>query len=100
MRMIEMDLKPSDIVSKKSFENAITVVIALQVQPMQFFTSSEWHNVRNRCDSRRLTTIGERVPVLADVKPSVISNERAIEIGGIQPLMKMLLDVVYCTAMS
>ena len=29
MRMIEMDLKPSDIVSKKSFENAITVVIAL-----------------------------------------------------------------------
>ena len=27
--MIEMDLKPSDIVTRKSFENAITVVIAL-----------------------------------------------------------------------
>ena len=48
---------------------------------------------RNQCDSDDFTIIGEQVPVLADVKPSgkYLMSE-LIEIGGIQPLMKMLLD--------
>jgi dihydroxy-acid dehydratase len=94
MRMIEMDLKPSDIVSKKSFENAITVVIALGGSTnavLHLLAMAQCAGIDVTLDD--FTTIGQRVPVLADVKPSgrYLMSE-LIEIGGIQPLMKMLLD--------
>ena len=94
MRMIETDLKPSDIVSKKSFENAITVVIALGGSTnavLHLLAMAQCAGIELTLDD--FTTIGERVPVLADVKPSgkYLMSE-LIEIGGIQPLMKMLLD--------
>jgi len=94
MRMIEMDLKPSDIVSKKSFENAITVVIALGGSTnavLHLLAMAQCAGIDVTLGD--FTTIGQRVPVLADVKPSgrYLMSE-LIEIGGIQPLMKMLLD--------
>ncbi|MDB3999626.1 dihydroxy-acid dehydratase, partial [Litorivicinus sp.] len=94
MRMIEADLKPSDIVSKKSFENAITVVIALGGSTnavLHLLAMAQCAGINITLDD--FTTIGQRVPVLADVKPSgkYLMSE-LIEIGGIQPLMKMLLD--------
>src|SRR6056300_812581 len=94
MRMIETDLKPSDIVSKKSFENAITVVIALGGSTnavLHLLAMAQCAGIDITLDD--FTTIGQRVPVLADVKPSgkYLMSE-LIEIGGIQPLMKMLLD--------
>jgi dihydroxy-acid dehydratase len=92
--MIETDLKPSDIVSKKSFENAITVVIALGGSTnavLHLLAMAQCAGIDITLDD--FTTIGQRVPVLADVKPSgkYLMSE-LIEIGGIQPLMKMLLD--------
>lgn len=94
MRMIETDLKPSNIVSKKSFENAITVVIALGGSTnavLHLLAMAQCAGIDITLDD--FTTIGQRVPVLADVKPSgkYLMSE-LIEIGGIQPLMKMLLD--------
>ena len=94
MRMIEMDLKPSDIVTRKSFENAITVVIALGGSTnavLHILGMAQCAGINVTLDD--FTIIGEQVPVLADVKPSgkYLMSE-LIEIGGIQPLMKMLLD--------
>ena len=109
MRMIEIDLKPSDIVSKKSFENAITVVIALGGSTnavLHLLAMAQCGGIDLTLDD--FTTIGQRVPVLADVKPSgrYLMSE-LIEIGGIRPLMKMLLergllhgDVMTCTGQT
>ena len=105
----QIDLKPSDIVSKKSFENAITVVIALGGSTnavLHLLAMAQCGGIDLTLDD--FTTIGQRVPVLADVKPSgrYLMSE-LIEIGGIQPLMKMLLergllhgDVMTCTGQT
>ncbi len=94
MKLIEMGLKPSDIVSKKSFENAITMVIALGGSTnavLHLIAMAQCAGITVTLDD--FTEIGKRVPVLADVKPSgqYLMSE-LIAIGGIQPLMKMLLD--------
>jgi dihydroxy-acid dehydratase len=93
VRLIEQNIKPSDILSMESFENAITTVIALEGS-----TNSVLHLIAiasaagiplNIDDFSR---IGARVPVLADMRPAGhYSMSELIEIGGIQPLMKMLL---------
>jgi dihydroxy-acid dehydratase len=94
MNLIELGLKPSDIVSKKSFENAITVIIALGGSTnavLHLIAMAHCGGIELSLDD--FTEIGKRVPVLADVRPSgnYLMSE-LIEIGGIQPLMKMLLE--------
>ena len=94
VRLIEQDLKPLDIVTRQSFENAITVVIALGGSTnavLHMLAMAHTANIPLSLDD--FTEIGKRVPVLADVKPSgkYLMSE-LIAIGGIQPLMKMLLD--------
>ena len=93
-RLIERGIKPSDILSKEAFENAITTVIALGGS-----TNAVLHLLAIAHDARvelgldDFTRIGERVPVLADLRPSgryMVSE--LIRIGGIQPLMKTLLE--------
>jgi dihydroxy-acid dehydratase len=87
-------IKPSDILSKEAFENAITTVIALGGS-----TNAVLHLIAIANDARveltldDFTRIGKRVPVLADLRPSgrYLMSE-LIRIGGIQPLMKTLLD--------
>ena len=94
MKLIELDLKPSDILTKESFENSITVVIALGGSTnavLHLLAMAHTANIDLTLDD--FTRIGKRVPVLADVRPSgkYLMSEM-IEIGGIRPLMKMLLD--------
>ena len=94
VRLIAQDLKPLDIVTRQSFENAITVVIALGGSTnavLHLLAMAHTANIPLSLDD--FTEIGKRVPVLADVKPSgkYLMSE-LIAIGGIQPLMKMLLD--------
>ena len=94
VRLIEQDLKPLDIVTRQSFENAITVVIALGGSTnavLHMLAMAHTANIPLSLDD--FTEIGKRVPVLADVKPSgkYLMSE-LIATGGIQPLMKMLLD--------
>jgi len=94
MRLLKAGIRPSDIMTKKAFENAITVVIALGGSTnavLHLLAMASSIGVKLKLDD--FTRIGKRVPVLADLRPSgrAMMSE-LIEIGGIQPLMKMLLD--------
>ena len=94
LNLIEKDIKPSDIMTRKAFENAITVVIALGGSTnavLHLLAMAFAANVELELDD--FTRIGANVPLLADLKPSgkYLMSE-LIAIGGIQPIMKMLLD--------
>ncbi|PCI08429.1 MAG: dihydroxy-acid dehydratase [Gammaproteobacteria bacterium] len=94
MALVEKDIKPSDIMTRKAFENAITMVIALGGSTnavLHMLAMAHSSNVELELDD--FTRIGANVPLLADVKPSgkYLMSE-LIAIGGIQPLMKILLD--------
>jgi len=94
MNLIKKDIKPLDILSKEAFENAITVVIALGGSTnavLHLIAMAKEANIDVSLDD--FSRIGSKVPVLADLKPSgkyLMSD--LIAIGGIQPLMKSLLN--------
>jgi len=93
VQMLRLGLRPRDILTKKAFENAITVVIALGGSTnavLHLLAIAHAAEVKLSLDD--FTRIGKRVPVLADLKPSGkhLMSE-LIAIGGIRPLMKMLL---------
>ena len=94
MRLLKANIRPSDIMTKKAFENAITIVIALGGSTnavLHLLAMASAIGVKLKLDD--FTRIGKRVPVLADLRPSgKAMMSELIEIGGIQPLMKMLLD--------
>jgi dihydroxy-acid dehydratase len=93
VRLLQLGIRPRDILSRRAFENAITVVIALGGSTnavLHLLAIAQAAGVRLRLDD--FTRIGARVPVLADVRPSgrYLMSE-LIAIGGILPLMKRLL---------
>ena len=94
MNLVKHNIKPSDIMTKAAFENAITVVIALGGSTnavLHLLAMANAGNVDLTLDD--FTRIGKNVPMLADLKPSgKYQMSELIEIGGIQPLMKILLD--------
>jgi len=94
MNLLEKDLKPSDIMTKEAFENAITVVIALGGSTNAVLhLIAMAHAINVDLDLDDFTRIGKRVPVVADIKPFGENYMSSLnEVGGIQPLMKMLLD--------
>jgi dihydroxy-acid dehydratase len=94
LNLLERDIRPSHIMTRKAFENAITMVIALGGS-----TNAVLHliamasTIGVELSLNDFTEIGKRVPVLADLRPSGhYMMSELVEIGGIQPLMKMLLD--------
>jgi dihydroxy-acid dehydratase len=94
MNLLREDIKPSDILTRAAFENSISVVIALGGSTnavLHLLAIAREVGVSLTLDD--FTEIGKRVPVLADVKPSgrYLMSE-LIAIGGIQPLMKRMLD--------
>ena len=94
MNLIRHGIKPLDILTREAFENAISVVIALGGSTnavLHLLAIAREAGVNLALDD--FTEIGKRVPVLADVKPSgrYLMSE-LIAIGGIQPLMKRMLD--------
>jgi dihydroxy-acid dehydratase len=94
VKLVQSGLRPRDILTREAFENAITVVIALGGS-----TNAVLHllaianEARVKLTLEDFTRIGQRVPVLADLRPSgrYLMSE-LVAIGGIVPLMKMLLD--------
>ena len=94
VRLVEAGIKPSDILSRESFENAITVVIALEGSTNAVLhLLAIAHAARIPLSLDDFTKIGSRVPVLADMRPAgKYAMSELIQIGGIQPLMKTLLD--------
>src|SRR5579862_5227651 len=94
IEMLKQGIRPLDILTKKAFENAITVVIALSGSTnavLHLLAIAQAAGVKLSLDD--FTRVGRRVPVLADVRPSgrYLMSE-LVAIGGIQPLMKTLLD--------
>ena len=94
LKLLEADIKPSDIMTREAFENAITVVIALGGSTnavLHLLGMASTIGVELSLDD--FVRIGKRVPVLADLRPSGhYMMSELVAIGGIQPLMKMLLD--------
>lgn len=94
LELLKRDIKPSDIMTKPAFENAITVVIALGGSTnavLHLLAMANAAKVDLSLDD--FTRIGQRVPMLADLKPSgKYQMSELVAIGGIQPLMKTLLD--------
>jgi dihydroxy-acid dehydratase len=94
MHLLEKDIKPSDIMTKEAFENAITVVIALGGSTnavLHLLAMAHAIDVDLHLDD--FSRIGKRTPVLADLKPfgSHFMSQLNAQ-GGIEPVMKMLLD--------
>src|SRR5271170_6607518 len=94
VRLVHAGLKPRDILNRRAFENAITVVIALGGSTNAVLhLLAIAHAARVRLSLDDFTRIGKRVPVLADLKPSAkYVMSQLVAIGGIRPLMKMLLE--------
>ena len=92
--LLEKDIKPSDIMTREAFENAITVVIALGGSTnavLHLLAMASAMAVELNIDD--FNEIGKRVPLLADLRPSGrYMMSELVEIGGILPLMKRLLD--------
>ena len=94
LNLIQQNIRPLDIMTRKAFENAITVVIALGGSTnavLHLLAMAHSANVPLNIDD--FTEVGKRVPVLADLKPSgkhMMSD--LVKIGGLTPLMKTLLD--------
>jgi len=94
LNLLKLNIKPKDILTKKAFENAITVVTALGGSTnavLHLLAIADAAGVKLSIDD--FTRVGKRVPVLADLKPSgrFVAAELAA-IGGLTPLMKILLD--------
>ncbi len=95
LRLLQQGIRPRDIMTFKAFENAITVVMALGGSTnavLHLMAIAHAAGVKLTLDD--FTKIGKRVPVLADLRPSgrfMISD--LVAVGGLTPLLKMLLDV-------
>ena len=94
MHLITEDIKPRDIMTKEAFENAIAVVIALGGSTNAVLhLLAIAHEAKVDLSLDDFERIGKRTPVLADLRPSgnYLMSE-LIEIGGIVPLMKTMLE--------
>tara|TARA_R110000772_G_scaffold267726_1_gene392350 strand:+ start:16304 stop:18151 length:1848 start_codon:yes stop_codon:yes gene_type:complete len=94
LALLERDIKPSDIMTREAFENAIATVIALGGSTNAVLhLLAMAHAVQVELTLDDFVRVGAKVPVLADLRPSgKYMMSELIAIGGIQPLMKMLLD--------
>ncbi len=94
INLIKTDLTPRKLLTKEAFENAITVVISLGGSTNAVLhLLAIAHEAKVDLSIDDFTRIGKRVPVLADLKPSgnYLMSE-LIEVGGVTPLMKVLLN--------
>ena len=92
--LIERNIRPRDILTRKAFENAIITIIALGGSTnavLHLLAIAHAAGVKLTIDD--FTRIGKRAPVLADLKPSgKYVMAELVKIGGLTPLMKRLLD--------
>jgi dihydroxy-acid dehydratase len=94
VRAIEMDLKPRDIITRKSLSNAVAVVMATGGSTnavLHFLAIAKAAGVK--WDIEEFERVARRTPVLCDLKPSgrfvAVDFHRA---GGVRQLLKILLQ--------
>ncbi|MEM6935132.1 MAG: dihydroxy-acid dehydratase [Pseudomonadota bacterium] len=94
VNLLKQGIRPLDIVTPEAFENGITVAIALGGSTnlvLHLLAIAREAGVPLSLDD--FNRIGDKVPLLADLRPSGhYSMSELVAIGGIQPLMKRLLD--------
>ena len=95
--LLEIDLKPSDIMTRSAFENAITMVIALGGSTnavLHLIAIAKAVGVGLTIDD--FQTISDRTPYLADLKPSgkYVMEELHL-VGGTPAVQKLLLEEKY-----
>ncbi|MEM7296955.1 MAG: dihydroxy-acid dehydratase [Bacteroidota bacterium] len=95
MRLLEADIKPSDIVTKKSLENAVTLLTVLGGSTnavLHFLAIADAANIDfTLADFQR---ISDKTPFLADLKPSgKYLMEDVHKIGGMPAVLRYLLDL-------
>ncbi len=93
-KLIVNDIKPLDIISKKSLENAISLVIALGGSTnavLHFLAIARSANIEFSLDD--FQKISDKTPYIANLKPSgKYLMEDLHEIGGIPVILKYMLD--------
>jgi len=94
LQLLENNIRPRDILTKKAFENAIVTVTALGGSTnavLHLLAIAHSANVNLNLDD--FSRIGRNVPVLADLRPSgLYTMSKLVEIGGLTPLLKILLE--------
>ena len=94
INLLKKDIKPSDIITKKSLENAITLVTILGGSTnavLHFLAIANTANIPFTIDD--IKSISNKTPFLADLKPSgKYLMEDIHKIGGIPAVLKYLLD--------
>ena len=94
MNLIRRGIRPSDILTREAFLNAIALVMAMGGSTnavLHLLAIAHAANVKLELDD--FTRVGARTPVLADLKPSgrhVMSD--LVAIGGTAPLMRRLIE--------
>ena len=92
--LLEKNIKPSDILTKKSFENAFTLVVVLGGSTnavLHLIALAKTAGIDFKLED--ITRINEQTPVLADLKPSgKYLMEDVFANGGVPAIMKYLLS--------
>ncbi|PQA54089.1 dihydroxy-acid dehydratase [Siphonobacter curvatus] len=94
-KLLELDLKPRDIITRKSLENALTLVMALggSTNAVLHYLAIG-HAAGVEFTLKDIQDISDRTPLLADLKPSgKYFMEDMLAIGGVPAVMKYLLSV-------
>ncbi|MDF3031931.1 MAG: dihydroxy-acid dehydratase [Moraxellaceae bacterium] len=94
LELLKRDIKPSDIMTKKAFENSIRVIIALGGSTNAVLhLIAMGHSIGVDVTLDDFVRLGKETPLLADLRPSgKYMMSELVAIGGIQPLMKRMLD--------
>jgi dihydroxy-acid dehydratase len=92
--LLEHDIKPRDIVTRKSLENAMTMVMALGGSTnavLHYLAIAKTYNIE--FSLKDIQAISDKVPFIADLKPSgKYMMEDVHRIGGVPAVTKYLLD--------
>jgi len=95
--LLELDLKPKDIITKKSIENAVTLVNALGGSTnavLHFLAIAHAADIDFKLED--FQSVSDRTPLIGDLKPSgKYLMEDVHGIGGIPAIMKYLLEQGY-----
>ena len=92
--LLEKDIKPSDIMTRKAFDNALTIIMALGGSTNAVLHMIAMaHSIGLKLTQDDVQTISDRVPVIADFKPSgKYLMEDLHNIGGVPLVMKYLMN--------
>ena len=94
MHLLELDLRPRQIMTKAAFENAIAVVMALGGSTNAVLhLLAIAHEARVELELDDFNKVGARVPHVADMKPHGKFHMADLDrVGGVQVVMQQLLD--------